>query len=58
MLKHSLGPSQVAQQVKESAYNAGDLGSIRGLGRSWRREWLSAPVFLPREYNEQRSLVG
>ena len=43
---------------KESAYNVGDLGSIPGLGRSWRREWLFTPVFLPREYNEQRSLVG
>ena len=27
-------PSLVAQAVKASAYNAGDLGSIPGLGRS------------------------
>ena len=24
----------------------------------WRREWLSIPVFLPREFHGQRSLVG
>ena len=35
---------------KESACNAGDLGSIPGLGRfPWRRAWLPAPVFLPGE---------
>ena len=35
---------------KESAYNAGDMGSIPGLGRSpWRRAWLPTPVFLPGE---------
>ena len=28
------GASLVAQLVKESAYNAGDLGMIPGLGRS------------------------
>ena len=25
---------------------------------SWRREWLSTPVFLPREFHGQRSLTG
>ena len=24
----------------------------------WRMEWLPIPVFLPREFQEQRSLVG
>ena len=24
----------------------------------WRREWLPAPVFLPGEFHEQRSLAG
>jgi len=24
----------------------------------WRREWLPTPVFLPGEFQEQRSLVG
>ena len=34
---------------KESACNAGDPGSISGLGRyiPWRREWQPTPVFLP-----------
>ena len=41
---------------KESACNAGDPGSIPGLGRSpWRREWLPIPVFLPGEFHGQRS---
>ena len=45
---------------KESACNAGDPGSISGLGRSptWRREWLPAPVFLPGGFHRQRSLAG
>ena len=35
---------------KESACNAGDLGSIPGLGRSAeRRAWQPTPVFLPGE---------
>ena len=44
---------------KESACDAGDLGSIPTLGRSpWRREWLLTPVFLPGESHGQKSLVG
>ena len=44
---------------KESACNAGDLGSIPGWGRSpGERKWLPTPVFLPGESHEQRSLVG
>ena len=47
---------------KESAYdagNAGDAGSIPGLGRfPWRREWQPTPLFLPGEHHGQRSLVG
>ena len=42
-------------EVKASASNAGDLGSIPGLGR---REWLPTPVFLPGESHGQRSLAG
>ena len=35
---------------KESTCNAGDLGSIPGLGRfPWRRAWQPTPVFLPGE---------
>ena len=38
---------------KESACNAGDLGSI-----PWRREWLPTPAFLPEKSLEQRCLTG
>ena len=44
---------------KESTCKAGDLGLIPGSGRfPWRREWLSTPVLLPREFQGQRSLAG
>ena len=37
---------------KESACNAGDLGSIPGLGRTpGRRKRLPTPVFWPREFH-------
>ena len=43
---------------KESACNAGDRGSILGLGRfPWRREWQPTPVFLPGEFHGQRNRV-
>ena len=44
--------------VKGSAYNAGDLGSISGLGRSPRRKWQPTPVLLPGKSHGRRSLVG
>ena len=45
---------------KESACNAGDLGSISGSGRfpGVARYWLLIPVFLPREFYGKSSLVG
>ena len=47
---------------KESAFTAGDTGSVTGLGRSltWlvRREWQPTPIFLPTELHGQRILVG
>ena len=45
---------------KESACNAGDLGSIPGLGRSpgEGNGWLPTPVFFPGEFHGQRSLAG
>ena len=44
---------------KESPCNAGDVGLIPGSGRNpWRRKWQPIPVFLPREFYGQRSLVG
>ena len=44
---------------KESACNAGDLGSISWVGKiPCRSEWQPTPVFLPRESHEQRSLAS
>ena len=44
---------------KESACNAGDLGSIPGLGRfPGEGKGYPSPVFLPGEFCGQRSLVG
>ena len=44
---------------RESACNAGDLGSVPGSGRfPWRRKWQPTPVFLPGEFHGQRNLVG
>ena len=44
---------------KVSAYNAGDLGSIPGSGRSpWRRKWQPTPVHLPGESHGWGNLVG
>ena len=43
---------------KESACNAGDLGSIPGLERSPGRKWQPTPVLLLEESHGQRSLAG
>ena len=44
---------------KESTCNAGDLGSIRGLGRfPWRRERLPTPVFWSGEFQRPNSPWG
>ena len=46
-------------EVKTSAYNAGDPGSIPGSGKiPWRRIWQSTPVLLPGKSHGQRSVVG
>ena len=46
-------------EVKVSAWNAGDPGSIPGSGKiPWRRKWHPTPVLLPRESHGGRSLVG
>ena len=47
----------VVVEVKTSACNAGDLGSIPGK-IPWRRKWQPTPVFLPGEFHGQRSLAG
>ena len=42
---------------KESACEAGDLGSISGFGKiPWRRERLPTPLFWPREFHGLYSL--
>ena len=46
-------------EVKVSAWNAGDLGLIPGLGRSpGEGKWQPTPVLLPGESHGGRSLVG
>ena len=46
-------------EVKASASNVGDLGSIPGLGRSpGEGKWQPTSVFLPGESHGWRSLVG
>ena len=42
---------------EESACHSEDLGLIPGK-IPWRRVWQPTPVFLPREFHRQRSLVG
>ena len=44
---------------KNPPANAGDLGSIPGLGRfPWRRKWQPSPVFLSGKSHGQRIPVG
>ena len=54
--------SQVVLVVKNLPAKAGDimrLGFNHWVGKTpWRREWQATPVFLPREFHGQRSLVG
>ena len=57
-LPHQVKASLVAQTVKESVCNTGDLGSIPGSGRSPGKKWQPILVFLPRESHGQRSLEG
>ena len=42
----------MAQTIKKSTCNVGDLGSIPGFGRE------PTPVFWPGEFHGQRSLAG
>ena len=44
---------------KASAYNAGDPGSIPGVGKiPWKRTWQPTPVLLPGTSHGRRSVVG
>ena len=55
----SIFPSiRVFSDGKASACNAGDPGSIPGLGRfPWRRKWQSTPALLPGKSHARRSLI-
>ena len=35
--------------------DAGDVSSVSGLGRPWRKEWQPTPVFLPGKFHGQRT---
>ena len=53
------GGFPASSAVKKPSTNAGNTGSISGLGSSlWRRKWQPTPVFLPGKSHGQRSLVG
>ena len=56
------GASQVVLVVKNppaKAGDTGDVGSILGLRRFlWSWNWQPTPVFIPKIFHEQRSLVG
>jgi len=48
----------VVQRVKNLPANGGDPDLIPVGKIPWRREWLPTPVFLPGDFQGQRSLVG
>ena len=48
----------MAQTVKKSACNAGDLGLIPVGKIPWRRKWQPTPVFLRGKSHGQRRLEG
>ena len=62
MLKHSLGASQVARQVKESGCQSRRCrrhGFNFWVGKTpRRRKWLLTPTYLPGQSHGRRSLVG
>ena len=59
MISPLVVPFPGGSEVKMSAHNAGDLGSIPGSERSpGERNGNPLPVFLPGESHGRRSLVG
>ena len=49
----------VGLQSKESHRVRHDLSNLAAVAAAaWRRKWLPIPVFLPRKFHGQRSLVG
>ena len=57
---YSSGASLVAQMVKKKiCLQCGRWRFSPWFGKiSWRRKWLPTPIFLPKEFHGQRSLVG
>ena len=60
---YSSGASLVAQMVKKKkkkiCLQCGRWGFSPWFGKiSWRRKWLPTPIFLPKEFHRQRSLMG
>ena len=54
-LKGKCESSLVAQTVK----NLPEMQETHGVGKiPWKREWQPTPVFLPREFHGQGSLIG
>ena len=59
MLQHIRSGFPGGSEVKVSAWNAGDPGSIPGSGKiPWRRKWQPTPVLLPGESQGWQSLLG
>ena len=51
--------ASLVAQVVESAFNAGDPGSIPGWGKiPWRRVWQPIPVSLSGKFHGQQRLDG
>ena len=52
-------PMWLSQQLKNPPANAGDSGSVAGLGKiPWRRKWQPTLVFLPGEASWTEELGG
>ena len=57
-LIHSLPARLSGEEYSCNARDTGDVDSISGSGRCWRRKWQPTPVFLPGESHGERSLAG
>ena len=57
MFFNYITPPLVVPSTRNPPANAGDLGSIPGVGKiPWRRKWQPTPVSLPGQGHGQRSL--
>ena len=56
---HTHTHTRVAHSIKETCLQCRRPEFNPWVGKiSWRKEWISTPVFLPGKFHEQRSLVG